>query len=316
MSLLVRPSNLSEYIAEPDIKNAIDLLIRSSKLKHEPPPHLLISGPPGTGKTSLVYVLANELSVSVHEIDARSIQTEMDLRNIFLKCKPNDIIFIDEIHGLQDKFSELMYKIMEDNKLAITMMGKSFYHQLPPFTMVGATTDTSALLPPLFDRFRRKITLPHATIPNLVTILINYTIKWCNHYGELINISEDAFRVVAGASRGAPRISVNLMENILDYFLVTNTREVFRENAVRALDFLCIDEDGLTSMDRRILSTIFNTVASGAIAGPTLAAVLGISENELYTQYEPYLISHGYIMKGPRGRTLSDNGFKYISSHN
>lgn len=314
MSLLVRPTTLSEYIAEPDVKNAIDLLIRSSKIKKEPPPHLLISGPPGTGKTSLVYVLANELGVKVHEIDARSIQKDIEVRNIFLKCQPGDIIFIDEIHGLKDQFSELMYKIMEDGKLAITMMGKSFYHQLPPFTLVGATTDTSELAPPLYDRFRRKITLPHATIGNLVTIIANYAIKWSNFYNEPITASKDALQVIASASRGAPRIAVNLMENCLDYFLVTNIREVFAQDSINALEFLGIDENGLTSMDRRILTTIFETVASGAISGPTLAAVLGISENELYTQYEPYLISKGYIMKGPRGRSLSDNGFKFATS--
>lgn len=316
MTLLIRPRNLDEYIAEPDIKNMVNLLIKAAKIKKEPPPHLLISGPPGTGKTSLVYVIAAELGVDAHELAANSIEKEADIRNALLRMKPGDIFYIDEIHSLKDSVFEVLYKVMEDFKLPMSMNGRNFYHQLPPFTLMGTTTDTSKLAPPLYDRFRKKIILPHATHENLITIISNFGERWYEQYNVRLLVDYDGLSAIAAASRSTPRIATTYMDNCLDYFIVNGVDHITRENAVAALLFMGIDEEGLTAADRRIIQTIFDTVQSGSIAGPTLAAILGISKDELANQYEPYLISKGYIMKGPGGRSLADNGFKYISRHN
>jgi Holliday junction DNA helicase RuvB len=307
----IRPTTLSDYVTSPVVRNSINTAIGAAKKRKVAFPNVLLSGPPGTGKTTLAYIIANEMGSKLHDIMSSSIESQEDLVNLFLSCNPYDIVFFDEIHELGCK-PELLYKIMEDGKLPMSVMSRAYLHELPPLCIAGATTDTASMYPPLLDRFNLKIQLTHYTDDDIVKVIRGYLDRWCIQENTQFNYSDLALKAISIVSRGTPRIANAYTDRVNDYLIVNDIVEPTMQDIFYALTLNGIDEYGLTEMDRTIIHTIFNAVRSGSISIATLASMIGLSEKEIIKQYEPYLISKGFIVKSSQGRSLGENGFTFI----
>lgn len=307
----IRPTTLDEYICSDTIRNSLRTAIGAAKKRKVAFPNVLLSGPPGTGKTTLAYIIATEMGSKLHDILSSSIKSQEDLVNLFLSCEPYDIVFFDEVHEIGCQ-PELLYKIMEDGKLPMSVMNRSYLHDLPPLCIAGATTDTASMYQPLLDRFNLKIQLTHYSNDELVKVIRGYLNRWCDQENIHFTYSDDTLKAISVVSRGTPRIANAYTDRVNDYLIVNDIVEPTMQDIFRALTLNGIDEYGLTDMDRTIIHTIFNTVRSGSIAIATLASMIGLSEKEIIKQYEPYLISNGFIVKSPRGRGLGVNGFTFI----
>jgi Holliday junction DNA helicase RuvB len=307
----LRPDKLVDYVGSDIIHNSLNIAIGAANKRNVAFPNVLLSGPPGTGKTTLAYIIANEMGVKLHDIMSSSIESEQDLINLFLGCEPYDIVFFDEVHEIGCS-PELLYKVMEDGKLSMTVMSRPFLHKLPPLCIAGATTDTAAVYPPLLDRFSLKISLTHYTDEQLVHVIAGYLTRLCNKEHLDLHYSWEAMLAIAVASRGTPRIANAYVDRVNDYLIVNDITSPGIIDVNRALILNGIDEYGLNEMDRTIIRTIFKTVRSGSISIATLASMVGLSEKEIIKQYEPYLLSKGFISKSPAGRALAENGFTFV----
>lgn len=304
-----RPKTLASYIGQKNIKKHLSVSIGSAKIRKEPLEHVLFYGPPGLGKTTLSNILAHEMSSNLRTTSGPAIEKQSDLVSILSNLEEGDILFIDEIHRLRPQVEEILYTAMEDFQIDI-MVGSGTGAQsvkLPvkPFTLVGATTRLSALSSPLRDRFWNVLKLDFYEIPDISVILANN----CETLG--FTLSDEILKVVAGKSRGTPRIANRLLKILRDYHTIGKDiqdiavlREVFTD--------IWIDEKWLDYLDRKYLENIFKNFKWGPVGLGTLSSTLWEEEATLEDVVEPYLLQIGFIERTPRGRKITGRGINHL----
>ena len=306
----LRPKTLSEYIGQDKAKENLSVFIEAAKGRGEPLDHVLLYGPPGLGKTTLSCIIANEMNVNVRITSGPAIEKPGDLAALLTNLSPNDVLFIDEIHRLSRAVEEVLYPAMEDYALDIIIgkgpSARSIRIDLPKFTLVGATTRAGQLTAPLRDRFGVILRLDLYTHEQLAAIIMRSA-------GILeISCTPDGALELAKRSRGTPRVANRLLKRVRDFAQVMGNGVVDREIVETALKRLDIDELGLDTLDRRMLSMIIRNYNGGPVGLETLAAALGEEAVTLEDVYEPYLMQLGFLSRTPRGRCVTDAGYRHM----
>ncbi len=306
----LRPRTLNEYQGQTRIKENLRVLIEAAKSRNEPLDHVIFSGPPGLGKTTLSTVLANEMGTNIHTTSGPAIERQGDLAAILTNLGPGDILFIDEIHRLNHTVEEVLYPAMEDFSLDI-MIGKgpaarSIRLDLPRFTLVGATTRTGLLTGPLRDRFGISYRLDYYSVPELADIVMRSA-------GILgVSIDEQGAAEIASRSRGTPRLANRLLKRVRDYAQVRADGSISWQVASEALSFFEIDELGLDWMDVKILKALTSTFRGRPVGLTTVASAVGEDPSTLEDVYEPYLMQRGLIIRTPQGRRATAAAFEHL----
>lgn len=306
----LRPRTLKDYIGQESVKENLSVFIEAARQRSEPLDHTLFHGYPGLGKTSLAAVISNELGVNLRSTSGPVIERPGDLAAILTNLEPRDVLFIDEIHRLNHVVEEILYPAMEDFRLDIIIgqgpSARTIKLELPPFTLVGATTRAGLLSPPLRDRFGVSLRLEFYKVEELKEILLR-SARILN-----IPIDETGAVEIARRSRGTPRIANRLLRRVRDYAEVRADGAITLEVADFALRMLDVDEKGFDRMDRKILSTIIEKYDGGPVGIETLAAAVSEERDTLEDVYEPYLIQEGYINKTPRGRLATRLAYEHL----
>ncbi len=306
----LRPRRLEDYIGQERVKENLTVFIEAARQRGESLDHVLFHGHPGLGKTSLATVISNELGVNMRSTSGPVIERQGDLAAILTNLEPRDVLFIDEIHRLNHVVEEILYPAMEDFKLDIIIgqgpSARTIKLDLPPFTLIGATTRAGLLSPPLRDRFGVSLRLEFYETSELQVIVT----RSARILGILI---EDAGALeIARRSRGTPRISNRLLRRVRDYAEVRADGRITREVADHALGMLEVDEKGFDRMDRMILRTIIEKYDGGPVGIETLAAAVSEERDTLEDVYEPYLIQVGFLHKTPRGRLATRLAYEHL----
>jgi Holliday junction DNA helicase RuvB len=306
----LRPEDFSEYIGQKRVVDNIELMIKSANKRNAAMDHVLLSGPPGLGKTSLAMIMARELGSELHVVSGPAIEKKGDLAAVLTNIAPKDILFIDEIHRMHVSIEEIFYSAMEDFRLDILIgqgaSARTMQIDLVPFTLIGATTRAGLLSNPLRDRFMAHLHFDYYQKDELAKILGNNSRKLG------VKILEQAKLEIAGRSRGTPRIANRILRRVRDYALVENHSEVQLSDVEQALDLLDIDRLGLDSMDRKILKVINEYYNNGPVGIDALSATLGEDKQTIEEVYEPYLLKEGLLLRTPRGRTLSEKSLAHL----
>lgn len=307
----LRPQNFSEFIGQKKVIDNIDLMVKSSIMRKSAMDHVLLSGPPGLGKTSLAMLISKALGSELHLVSGPAIEKKGDIAAVLTNLKPKDVLFIDEIHRMHITVEEILYSAMEDFRLDILIgqgaSARTMQIDLAPFTLIGATTRSGLLSNPLRDRFMAHLNFDFYEPDMLAKILLN------NAHKMHINLSEEAKNQIAKRSRGTPRIANRILRRVRDFALVNNSKQVELKEVQAALSLLDIDDLGLDSMDRKILTVMKNYYQGGPVGIEALSATLGEDKQTIEEVYEPYLLKEGLILRTPRGRTLSDKANKHLS---
>ncbi len=310
----LRPQLLEEYIGQKDVKENLKVFIEAAKMRNESLDHTLLYGPPGLGKTTLAYIIANELGVNIKTASGPTIEKSGDLAAILSSLEEGDVLFIDEIHRMPRFIEEILYPAMEDFTLDIIIGGegssRSIKIDLPPFTLVGATTRTGDLSSPLRDRFGIISHLDYYSIEDLTTI-IKRTSKVFD-----IEIEEDAAIELAKRSRGTPRIANRLLKRVRDFALVNGNGVIDKEITDSSLSRLKVDNDGLDETDHKLLETIIYKFNGGPVGIDALASSIGEEKATIEDVYEPYLLQNGYLKRTNRGRIVTDKAYKHLGIEN
>lgn len=306
----IRPKKLDEYIGQGALKDTLKISIEASKKRNKQLDHLLFYGPPGLGKTTLASVIANELETKIKITSAPALERPRDIIGILMSLKNGDILFIDEIHRLNKVTEEILYPAMEDFFLDMTtgkaQTVKTLRVPLPKFTLIGATTKAGELSGPLRDRFGIIHRLQFYTVEELSKV-VSRTAKILE-----IDIDEKGSEVIASRSRGTPRIANRLVKRVADYALVKADGLINEKIALDAMDALHIDDNGLDSTDKALLTLIIEKYDGGPVGLETLAAALGEDARTIEDVYEPYLLQEGIIQRTPRGRRVSPEGYRLL----
>lgn len=306
----LRPQGLSEYVGQERVKKQMDIFIKAAKKRSESLDHVLLYGPPGLGKTTLANIIANEMGVGIKTTSGPAIEKAGDLAAILTALKEGDILFIDEIHRLQRSVEEVLYPAMEDFALDI-VIGKgpgarSIRLELPPFTLIGATTRVGLLTSPLRDRFGVIQRLELYNAEELTRIISRSS-------GILdVKIDEEGAHELAIRSRGTPRIANRLLKRVRDYCEIEGRGVIDLASTREALELFEVDAVGLDQIDRIMLLAIIEKFAGGPVGLDTLAAAIGEEKNTIEEVYEPYLIQLGFLVKTPRGRMITPHGYRHL----
>ncbi len=307
----VRPKTLEEYIGQPVVKEQMEIFIEAARGRQEALDHTLIFGPPGLGKTTLANIIAEEMRVDLKTTSGPVLEKAGDLAALLTNLDPGDVIFIDEIHRLSPVVEEILYPAMEDFQLDI-MIGegpaaRSIKIDLPPFTLVGATTRAGLLTSPLRDRFGIVQRLEFYSEEDLTRIVI----RAAELFG--VEIETTGASEIACRSRGTPRIANRLLRRVRDYAQVKSNGVVSKDIADLALNMLNVDRSGFDHMDRRLLLAIMEKFGGGPVGVDSLAAAISEERDTIEDVLEPYLIQQGYIMRTPRGRVVTQNAYDHFN---
>jgi Holliday junction DNA helicase RuvB len=308
--LSLRPTRLNEFIGQKKITENLKVFIESAKLRKKSLDHILLSGPPGLGKTTLAFIIAQELGVNIKATSAPIIEKAGDLASILTGLEEHDVLFIDEIHRLSPAIEEILYPAMEDKSIDIIIGqgigAKSIKLNLAPFTLVGATTRTGLLTAALRDRFGIPLRLNYYEFDDLKKIAL----RTSGIIG--IEMDEDAALEIAKRSRKTPRIVNRLVRRVADFATVMKHERINLETTKYSLERLDIDELGLDDMDRRILLSIIEKFNGGPVGLKTIAISVGEEADTLEDYYEPFLVQSGLLKRTPRGRMATINAYKHL----
>lgn len=306
----LRPQMLDDYCGQDHIKESLRILIAAAQSRGESLDHVIFSGPPGLGKTTLAAVVANELGAQIKTTSGPAIERTGDLAAILTNLQPGDVLFIDEIHRLNRSVEEVLYPAMEDFALDIVIgkgpAARSIRLDIPRFTLVGATTRSGMLTGPLRDRFGISFRLDYYSIDDLAQIVS----RSASILGVLIDLP--SAKEIASRSRGTPRLANRLLKRVRDYAQVRGTGVIALDITREALQFFEIDELGLDWMDIRILETLCKTFRGRAVGLTTLASAIGEDPSTLEDVYEPYLLQRGLIVRTPQGRVATLAAFEHL----
>ncbi|MBR3732065.1 MAG: Holliday junction branch migration DNA helicase RuvB, partial [Spirochaetales bacterium] len=306
----LRPKLLREFIGQTSFTDNLKVYIEAAKKRNEPLDHLLLSGPPGLGKTTLASIVANEMNTNLKSTSAPILEKTGDLAAILTDLERGDILFIDEIHRLKRHIEEVLYSAMEDFTLDIIIgqgpAAKSVKINLEPFTLIGATTRSGLISSPLLGRFGIKENLDYYTTDDMMNILTRSA-------GLLeTTLDDDAAKVIAKCSRGTPRVANGLLKRVRDFAQITGGGRITKKVAEESLTRLQIDELGLNKTDIRLLNTIIDNYDGGPVGAKTLAISIGEEADTIEEVYEPYLIQLGFLKRTPRGRMATRKAYEHL----
>ena len=306
----IRPKLLADYVGQASVREQMDIFIQAAKLRNEALDHLLIFGPPGLGKTTLANIVANEMGVNIRSTSGPVLEKAGDLAAMLTNLEPYDVLFIDEIHRLSPAIEEVLYPAMEDYQLDI-MIGegpaaRSIKLDLPPFTLVGATTRAGSLTSPLRDRFGIVQRLEFYSVEDLTSI-VQRSAECLN-----LDLSENGAHEIARRSRGTPRIANRLLRRVRDYADVRNNGIISSGIAKQALSMLDVDSEGFDFLDIKLLQAIVERFDGGPVGLDNLAAAIGEERDTIEDVLEPYLIQQGFLQRTPRGRIATQRTYEHL----
>lgn len=310
----LRPKQLTDYVGQEKAKENLSIYIKAAKQRGEPLDHVLFYGPPGLGKTTLAGIVANEMGVNIRVTSGPAIEKQGDLVAILSNLEQGDVLFIDEIHRLNRTVEEILYPAMEDGKIDIIIgkgpSARSYQLSLPKFTLIGATTRAGQLSAPLRDRFGVILRLEMYT-PEELSKIVKRSSKILN-----IPVDDEGAYQIASRSRGTPRIANRLLKRSRDFAEVKYEGVITAEAAASALNSMEIDELGLDSIDRRLLTTMIKNYNGGPVGLETISAAIGEESVTIEDVYEPYLMQIGFLARTPRGRIVTPAGYKHLGFEN
>ena len=306
----IRPDSLQEYVGQSEVKENLEIFIKAAKLREEPLDNVLLYGPPGLGKTTLAFIIANELGSNIKTASGPSIEKSGDLAAILSNLEPGDVLFIDEIHRMPRFVEEILYSAMEDFTLDIVIgtesSSRNIKIDLPPFTLVGATTRAGDLTSPLRDRFGIINKLNYYTVEELKSIAIRTSnVLDCK-------IDEEAAIELARRSRGTPRICNRLFKRVRDFAMVMGNGNIDLNITKLALDKLKVDELGLDETDYNLLKAIIERFNGGPVGIEAIASSIGEEQTTIEDVYEPYLLQTGLLKRTTRGRIVTEKAYKHL----